>query len=106
MRQKQTGETLGCILKAAIIVFFISASGRAENFDLLIRGGRIIDGTGNPSYIGDIGVRGGEIASMGHLQGRTATRVIEATGLAVTPGFIDIHNHSDATVVEDPDAES
>ena len=78
----------------------------SKDFDLLIRGGRIVDGTGGPSYSGDVGIRGGKIAAMGHLEGRTATRIIDATGLAVAPGFVDIHNHSDYTILEDPDAES
>jgi len=77
-----------------------------QDFDLLIRGGRIVDGTGNPSYQADLGIRGKTIVSLGRLDGRTAGRVIDATGLTVAPGFIDIHNHSDYTVVKDPDAES
>ncbi len=78
----------------------------AQDFDMLIRGGRIVDGAGNPSYLGDIGVRGGKIAAMGKLDGKTAARVVDAKGLTVAPGFIDIHNHSDYTVVVDGDAQS
>src|ERR1700722_13331582 len=65
----------------------------AQEVDLLIRGGRIVDGTGNPSVVGDIGIRGKQIVAMGHL-GTTvaAKRIIEAAGLTVSPGFIDIHN--------------
>ena len=83
----------------------VSLSG-AQDFDVLIRGGRIVDGTGNPSYMGDIGIRGGRIAAMGKLDGKTAARIIDAKGLTVTPGFIDIHNHSDYTLVVDGDAQS
>jgi N-acyl-D-aspartate/D-glutamate deacylase len=79
---------------------------QAQDFDLLIQGGRIVDGTGNPSYQGDLGISKGRIVAMGHLQGKTAGRTIDATGLTVSPGFIDIHNHSDYTILEDPDAES
>lgn len=75
-------------------------------FDLLIRGGRIVDGTGNPSFAADVGIRAGRIAAMGPLGPRAAARVIEARGLIVAPGFIDIHNHSDDTILEDGDAPS
>jgi N-acyl-D-aspartate/D-glutamate deacylase len=78
----------------------------AQDFDLLIRGGRLVDGTGNPAYVGDLGIRQGKIAAMGRLAERSAARTIDATGLTVAPGFIDIHNHSDNTIVQDGNAES
>ncbi|HTT62494.1 MAG TPA: D-aminoacylase [Bryobacteraceae bacterium] len=78
----------------------------AQDFDLLIRGGQIVDGTGNPSFTGDVGIRGGRIAAMGRLGGRSARRTIDASGLTVAPGFIDIHNHSDYTLVADGNAQS
>lgn len=65
----------------------------AADFDILIRGARIIDGTGNPWLRGDIGVRGGRIAAVGNLDGKSADRVIEANGRAAAPGFIDVHTH-------------
>src|SRR5882757_1807319 len=78
----------------------------AQDYDLLIRGGRVVDGTGNPSYIADVGIKAGKIAALGRLANRTAVRTIDAAGLTVAPGFIDIHNHSDFTVIEDGNAES
>jgi N-acyl-D-aspartate/D-glutamate deacylase len=66
-----------------------------ERFDVLIQGGRILDGSGNPWYRADIGVRGGRIASMGRLEGATADLVIDARELYVAPGFIDVHSHAD-----------
>jgi N-acyl-D-amino-acid deacylase len=93
-------------LNAALVILGFAAFATAQDFDLLIRGGRVIDGTGNPSCVEDLGIRHGKIVAMGYLNGKTATRVIDAAGLAVAPGFIDIHNHSDYTVVEDGDAES
>jgi len=78
----------------------------AQNFDTLILHGRIVDGTGNPSYIGDVGIRAGRIAAMGQLSGKTAARIIDATGLTVSPGFVDMHNHSDFTLLIDGNAQS
>ncbi|MBX3030592.1 MAG: D-aminoacylase [Chloroflexi bacterium] len=64
-------------------------------FDLLIRGGRVIDGSANPWVHGDIAITDGRIAAVGHLGDAEAARVVDATARAVTPGFIDIHSHSD-----------
>jgi N-acyl-D-amino-acid deacylase len=66
-----------------------------ESFDVLIRGGRVLDGTGNPWFRADIGVRGGRIAAMGRLPGAAAELVIDAGELCVAPGFIDVHSHAD-----------
>ena len=78
----------------------------AQDFDLLVRGGRIVDGTGNPSFLGDVGIRNDRIVAMGHLGDASAKRVLDAAGLTVSPGFIDIHNHSDYTLVADGNAQS
>ena len=74
-------------------------------FDLLIKGGRIIDGSGGPSWTGDIGIRGGEIVAIGALEDE-ASEVIEANGLVIAPGFIDPHTHSDLSFLVDPTAQS
>lgn len=87
-----------------LCALLLSAAG--PDLDLLIRGGRVVDGTGNPSYLGDVGIKDGRIAAVGRLEGRTAARTIDATGLVVAPGFVDIHNHSDETLLVDGDAES
>ena len=71
-------------------------------FDLLIRNGTIINGTGSPSFYGDIGIKDGKIVRIG--KGLTgAKQTIDATGLTVTPGFIDSHSHADTTVLTFPE---
>lgn len=67
---------------------------RPGNYDVLIRSGRVLDGSGNPWLAADLGIRGGRIVDMGRLGNATATRVIDAHGLTVSPGFIDVHSHA------------
>jgi len=93
-------------MKLAPLVVATLALGSAQEFDILIRNGRIVDGAGNPSFIGDVAIRNQRIAAMGKLSTATAKRVIDAAGMIVAPGFIDIHNHSDYTLLADGDAQS
>ena len=71
------------------------AGARPESFDVLITGGRVYDGTGNPWFYADVGIRGGRIAAVGALGGARAGRLVDARGKVVTPGFIDLHSHAD-----------
>ena len=80
---------------AMLALASLPAGGQAQSYDLIIRNGRVLDGTGNPWFPADIGVRGGRIVTVGSLAGATATRVIDASGRYVAPGFIDIHSHAD-----------
>ena len=75
-------------------------------YDVAIRGGRVVDGAGNPWFYSDIGVRHGKIARIGSISASDADNVIDAGGLVVCPGFIDLHTHSDVTVLADGDAQS
>jgi N-acyl-D-amino-acid deacylase len=68
------------------------------HYDLLIRGGRVMDGSGNPWFAADIGIRDDRIVAIGRLEGATAARVVDANGRYVVPGFIDIHSHADDNV--------
>jgi N-acyl-D-aspartate/D-glutamate deacylase len=64
-------------------------------YDLIIRNGTIVDGLGGEPYVGDVAVREGSIAAVGSVNGDTAAREIDATGLLITPGFVDLHTHYD-----------
>jgi N-acyl-D-amino-acid deacylase len=70
-------------------------------YDLLIKNGRIVDGSGGPSYRGDVGIKDGKIVEIGKLSG-PAARTVDADGRVVAPGFIDNHCHYDAQVTWDP----
>jgi N-acyl-D-amino-acid deacylase len=74
--------------------------------DLLIRGGRVIDGAGNPWFRADVGIADGRIAVVGRLAGEPAAREIDAAGLIVCPGFVDMHTHSDLQLLVSPDHEA
>ena len=86
--------SLACISFAASTVAPGAPAG-PQAFDIVIAGGRVIDGTGNPWFIADIGIRGDSIAAIGDLDAAGAALVIDATGRLVTPGFIDLHSHAD-----------
>jgi N-acyl-D-aspartate/D-glutamate deacylase len=74
---------------------------RPGNYDVLIRNGRVLDGSGNPWLAADLGIRGGRIVDMGRLGNATAARVIDAHGLTVSPGFIDVHSHASTGLAGD-----
>ncbi len=103
-------KTIQVALAAGIVVAALAGQailrGQQASYDLLIRNGRIVDGTGNPWFAGDVGVRGDRIVTVGQLGAATATREIDARELVVAPGFIDLHTHSDLTLLNDGNAES
>ncbi|HWO30350.1 MAG TPA: amidohydrolase family protein [Candidatus Acidoferrum sp.] len=78
----------------------------AQTYDVIIRGGQVIDGAGNPWIKGNIGTIGGHIVRIGRLDEAQASRVIDATGQVVTSGFIDMHTHSEYLLLYDGNAQS
>ena len=91
-------------LAAQILAALLPFSSVAQNYDLIIRHGRVIDGTGNPAFFGDLAIKGGRIVRIGKIEG-IATTEIDAKGLVVAPGFIDVHTHAD-DIAETPKAEN
>lgn len=75
-------------------------------FDMIIKKGRIVDGTGNPWFRADLGIKDGKISKIGDLTGEDGERVIDASGLVVSPGFIDIHTHSDTILLTNPSGDA
>ena len=89
-----------------VLVSSCSGPDPQPRFDLLITGGSVVDGNGTPPVAADVGIRDGIITAVGDLTGTNAARRIDASGMTVAPGFIDIHNHSDYTILSEPRAES
>ena len=77
-------------------------STQTQQYDLLIRNGRIVDGSGRAAYSADLAVKGDRIVAIGNLSQATATRTIDARGLVVSPGFIDMLGQSETYVLIDP----
>ena len=96
-----TGQCLLVLLLAPVW-----PGAQTQEYDLIIRGGRIVDGTGSPWFRADIAVRGDTIVAIGPLGGATARRVIDAKGVIVAPGFIDIHTHARRGIFDVPTAEN
>jgi N-acyl-D-amino-acid deacylase len=79
---------------------------KGKEFDLLIVGGTVYDGTGGPPFRADIGISGGAVRSIGRIRASRAAAIIKAEGMAVSPGFIDVHDHTAESLLVNPRAES
>src|SRR5438067_6429734 len=79
---------------------------QAPEYDFVIAGAHVVDGTGAPWFVGDIGIRGDRIAAIGDLHNASTTRRIEAAGLVVAPGFIDVQGQSEFNLLVDGRAAS
>ena len=93
---------MGCATAALAVLLFAACLDGAEPFDIVIRGGRVVDGTGAPWYAADVGIRGGKIAKIGRLHEAQAKRTIDAAGLVVAPGFIDMMGQTATPLMENP----
>src|SRR5687768_4561313 len=96
-------------MKQALLLFFLLpllASTQEQSCDILVQNGRIIDGAGNSWYYGDIAIRDGKIFRIGRSLSMKATKTIDAKGLIVAPGFIDVHTHLEGDEIRDPKATS
>lgn len=92
-----TMRRLSSLILLALLVACGDAAG--DRYDVIIRNGTIVDGTGAEPFVGDIGIRGERIAAVGSLGNASAERVIDATGLHIAPGFIDVHSHAGTALV-------
>lgn len=88
---------------SSVLLFFCLAT-YAQPYDLILTGGKVVDGTGNSWFYGDIAVKDGKIVKIGKLGGAEAQRVIDVKGLVVAPGFIDVHTHIEGNDVRVPTA--
>ena len=89
------------VIKAILLCVILSGCNAPAFFDVLIKNGQLIDGSGNPSYIGDIGINGDTIAAIGTLKNATGKLEIDATGLVVAPGFINMLSWAVESLIED-----
>ena len=80
-----------------------AACGPAPQYDILITGGTVVDGTGQPGYRADVGIKGDRIVYVGKKTGQRGVRTIDAEGLVIAPGFIDIHTHCDRGILAQPE---
>jgi N-acyl-D-amino-acid deacylase len=88
-----------CVIILCLVTSHLAAQDR---FEVILKGGRIIDGTGSPWYVGDVAIRNGKIAKIGRIDAANAQRVIDATGLIVAPGFIDMMGQTATPMLDDP----
>ncbi|MYA33948.1 MAG: amidohydrolase family protein [Gemmatimonadales bacterium] len=102
--RRHAGRTLPTFLAAAGLVsatLWAARPGAAQSYDLVIRGGTLVDGSGGPARAGDVAIDGGRIAAVGELGAASADRAIDATGLHIFPGFIDTHSHAMPALLRD-----
>jgi len=92
------------VLVTAISVVLLGQ--QTARYDVVVANGRVVDGTGNPWYRADVGIRAGRIAAIGSIDRASGAQFIDAAGKVVAPGFIDLHTHSDIPLLVDGTAQS
>ena len=95
-------QSLAVLFALTITTFAQARSGSTQQFDVIIRGGAVYDGSGRPPVKADVGIKGDRIAAVGNLSRATAPTIVDAKGLAVAPGFINMLSHSETSWFEDP----
>jgi N-acyl-D-aspartate/D-glutamate deacylase len=93
---------LGLLVSIALHGGHTESGSAAEPYDLLLKNGRVVDGAGTPWYLADVAIRNGKIAEIGRLDGRQSARTIDASGLVVAPGFIDMMGQTGSPFLKDP----
>ncbi|MCI0693030.1 D-aminoacylase [candidate division KSB1 bacterium] len=91
---------------AGLFLIFNSCQSLTSKLDIVIRNGQIIDGTGTPGFRADLGIKDGKIVEIGNLRERKSKRIVNAEGMVVAPGFIDMHTHAERKIVEIPSVEN
>src|SRR5512133_83279 len=94
------------MLMSGWFVLLAAMAAHAADYDVVIRNGRVIDGSGSAAVRADVGVKDGRIAAVGALDGAAAARVIDAKGRVVAPGFIDVHTHVEGNIERNPRADN
>lgn len=89
-----------------VIVLLSSLTVQSQDYDILLLNGKIINGTGNTWFYGDLAVKEGKIAAIGHLKGKTARRVLNVKQQVIAPGFIDVHGHVEGSIFRRPTADN
>ncbi len=98
--------TLAALAASLAVATAVHVTAQTPRYDLILRNGHIVDGTGNPWFAGDVAIANGRIAAIGRVPAAPAARIVDATGLIVAPGFIDLHTHSELPLLQDGTAQS
>ncbi|MGA0559419.1 N-acyl-D-amino-acid deacylase family protein [Larkinella sp. VNQ87] len=93
-------------MKHLVYLLFISAFANGQSYDLVIKNGRVVDGTGNPWYYADVAIQNGKVARIGRIPALEGKTVIDARNQIVAPGFIDVHTHVESNLQDRPGAEN
>jgi N-acyl-D-amino-acid deacylase len=96
-RRLREGRFVAAIVLSAGAGLTVLVVAQSPAFDIVIQGGRVVDGTGNPWFVADVGIKGSSIVAVAPRLEAGGARIIDAKGLVVSPGFIDVHSHSEAT---------